>query len=61
MLLEQLDKWSHLPRYVMGPIDARLIHDLRIKGIEFIETDEPAKAALNGTVYSQAGDIDLMK
>ena len=59
LLFEQLDKWSHLPRYVTGLIDAILIHNLRIKGIEFIETDEPARAALNGTVYSHARDIDL--
>ncbi len=55
----QLGRWSHLPNYVMGAIDANAIEDLRAKGIQLIETDEPAKAALHGIVYNSTGKIDL--
>lgn len=55
----QLGRWSHLPRYVMGVIDVNAIGDLRAKGIQLIETDEPAKAAFHGTVYNNTGTIDL--
>lgn len=58
-VLEQLSRWAHLPRYVTGNYDALLIQKLRAQGIEFIETDEPAHAALNGRVYSQEGNVDL--
>lgn len=57
---EQLNHWSHVPRYVMGCFDSGLIWRLYDKGIEFIETNEPAQAALEGKVYSRAGDVDLM-
>ncbi|KTD67161.1 MULTISPECIES: tRNA-guanine transglycosylase [Legionella] len=57
---EQLNRWSHVPRYVMGCFDSELIWRLYDKGIEFIETNEPAQAALQGKVYSRAGDVDLM-
>lgn len=56
---EQLDQWSHRTRYIMGRFDSELIQRLRHKGIEFIETDEPAQAAMQGRVYSQEGTVDL--
>lgn len=57
---EQLDQWSCVPRYVIGHFEPKLIQNLRDKGIEFIETDEPAKAAMQGKVYSWPGNVDLM-
>ncbi len=56
---EQLDQWSHRTRYIMGRFDSELIQRLRHKGIGFIETDEPAQAAMQGRVYSQEGTVDL--
>lgn len=56
---EQLNRWAHVPRYIMGSFDSELIWCLHNKGIEFIETDEPAQAALQGKVYSRVGDVDL--
>lgn len=56
---EQLSRWSHVPRYIMGRFDSELIWRLRDQGIGFIETDEPAQAAMQGKVYSRAGDVDL--
>ena len=58
-VLDELDQWSHLPRYVAGDFEPELIQRLRAKEIEFIETDEPAKAAINGRVYSHSGVVDL--
>lgn len=57
--IAQLEQWSHLPRYVTGSLNAELIQALRAKGISLIETDEPAKAAFAGQVYSQNGVVDL--
>lgn len=57
---EQLDQWSHITRYIMGSFDPELIQQLHHKGIGFIETDEPAQAAMQGKVYSQAGTVDLI-
>lgn len=56
---EQLAHWSNIPRYVIGSFEPGLIQELRHKGVEFIESDEPAKAALHGKVYTQSGTIDL--
>jgi queuine tRNA-ribosyltransferase len=56
----ELEQWLHLPRYVMGALNAELIQTLRAKGISLIETDEPARAAACGQVYTQNGVVDLM-
>ncbi|KTD74011.1 tRNA-guanine transglycosylase [Legionella tucsonensis] len=56
---EQLEQWSHLTRYIIGRFDPELINRLYDKGIEFIETDEPAQAATQGKVYSQEGIVNL--
>lgn len=57
--LSNLNHWSGVPRYVIGNFEPGFIQDLRHQGVEFIETDEPAKAALQGKVYSRSGSIDL--
>lgn len=54
-----LAQWAHVPRYVIGDFNAESILHLRTQGVEFIETDEPVKAAFQGKVYSQQGEIDL--
>ncbi|WP_115701187.1 tRNA-guanine transglycosylase [Legionella sainthelensi] len=56
---EQLAHWSNIPRYVIGSFEPGLIHELSHEGVAFVETDEPAKAALQGKVYTQSGTIDL--
>lgn len=58
-MLAQIDRWIHLPRYTAGVIDIDLVQKLRAKKVPFIETDEPAKTAMHGQVYSQSGIIDL--
>lgn len=57
--IAQLDHWSHVARYVTGTLNVELIQTLRAKGIKLIETDEPARAAFCGQVYSQNGVVDL--
>jgi len=54
-----LDRWSHLPRYVTGMIDLEIMQQLKAKGVEYIETDVPAKLAVQGMVYSQSKIVDL--
>lgn len=56
----KLEQWSHIPRYVMGCFESEIIQRLRHRGIGFIETDEPAQAAMQGKVYSKTGTVDLM-
>lgn len=56
---KQLERWSHIPRYVAGDFDPVLIRSLRAHKVDFIETNEPAKSAMQGKVYSRAGHVDL--
>ncbi|BCZ97630.1 TPA: queuine tRNA-ribosyltransferase [Legionella pneumophila] len=57
--LSQLQKWSEFPLYVSGPIGADLIEDLNRKKSILIESDEPAKNAMQGIVYGREGNVDL--
>ncbi|KTD43710.1 queuine tRNA-ribosyltransferase [Legionella quateirensis] len=57
---EYLSRWSHLPSYMSGKIPLNLIHSLRDLGVEYIESDEPALSAFQGTVYSGSDTVDLI-
>jgi queuine tRNA-ribosyltransferase len=57
--LEQLNRWSHVSRYVKGAINPNLIQHLKHIGIDFIESNEPAYLALQGIVLSANGEINL--
>jgi queuine tRNA-ribosyltransferase len=57
--LDQVKKWSHLPRYVTGFIGLDLMEQLKNEGIEWIESDEPAAAAMQGIVFSRKGLVNL--
>lgn len=59
VLLEQVGKWNHLPCYITGNINLDLNSALLNQGIAFIESDEPAKAGLQGSVYSAQTVLDL--
>lgn len=56
---QELALWSHLPRYVVGRFTPDIIQELVTQGIDCVESDEPAHAALQGKVYSQTGLVDL--
>ncbi|ARM34919.1 tRNA-guanine transglycosylase [Legionella longbeachae] len=56
---EQLARWPNIPRYISGSFEPGYIQELTHQGVEFVETDEPAKDALQGKVYTQSGAIDL--
>ena len=58
--IDHLQKWSPLPRYITGPIGLDVIQHLINEGIEWIESDEPAAAAMQGRVYSPRGLINLV-
>lgn len=57
--LEQIKKWTLLPRYVIGPCPLDLMSDLKKEGVIGIESDEPAAMALQGEVYSNKTTIQL--
>lgn len=51
--------WSHKTRYVMGDISLDQVALLSDKGVDFVETDQPAQQAIAGKVYSGKELIDL--
>jgi queuine tRNA-ribosyltransferase len=57
--LEQLKRWGHLPRYVTGHLSLEFMAHLKNEGIEFLESNEPAEAGMQGKVFSQKGIVDL--
>ncbi|MCL5273040.1 MAG: queuine tRNA-ribosyltransferase family protein [Gammaproteobacteria bacterium] len=58
-LIEQLPRWSHLPRYIMGSLNPGVMDALNGEGVEFLESDEPALAGFHGQVYCDTKVIDL--
>ena len=59
-LLEQLDKWPHVQRYITGDVNWELMKRLKMMGVEHIESDAPAEAAMQGLVYTQVGEVNLL-
>ncbi|MCL9682730.1 queuine tRNA-ribosyltransferase family protein [Legionella maioricensis] len=57
--LEQLKRWSHLPRYVTGHLSLELMTYLKEEGIEFLESNEPAASGMQGKVFCRKGVVDL--
>ncbi len=55
----QMKRWSHLPRYVTGNLSLEFMKRLKNEGIEFLESDHPAAAGMQGKVFSQKGESDL--
>jgi queuine tRNA-ribosyltransferase len=58
-LSAQLSRWSHLPRYVIGPLNSGLIEIFYSLGVEYVESDEPAVAGFRGQAYCGKEVIDL--
>lgn len=56
---EQIAPWSAHPKYVQGVLGLSELRELKESGIEFIESNQPAKAALEGMAYSAQGMINL--
>ncbi|BCA96308.1 queuine tRNA-ribosyltransferase [Legionella antarctica] len=57
--LQQLKRWTYLPRYVTGNLSLELMKRLKSEGIEFLESDQPAVAGMQGQVFSQEGIVNL--
>jgi queuine tRNA-ribosyltransferase len=57
--VDVLLKYSYLPTYVFGDIAIDVIKLLVNQGVLYIESDQPAALAMNGTVYTQGGLLDL--
>jgi queuine tRNA-ribosyltransferase len=58
--LVNIKNWSHLTRYITGSINLDLMQHLGDEGVEWIESDEPAAAAMEGKVFSNKGIINLV-
>lgn len=58
-IMNQLERWSHLPRYIAGDMNPAIIKELSVLGAEYIESDSPAKDAIQGIVYHQKGEVVL--
>lgn len=59
VFLEQLMAYRGKPRYVAGFFDRTLIQALIREGVDFIESDTPAKDACVGVVYCNEGALFL--
>lgn len=58
--IEQIAKRKQKPCYISGEISVDLIKLSASLGIDFIESNEPARLAMQGQVYSQKGLINLI-
>lgn len=58
--VEQLAKRKQVPCYISGEINLDLIKLSAAQGIEYIESDEPARLAMQGQVYNKEGLINLI-
>ena len=58
--LRQLEKYEGKSIYLSGQFDLSQLEALRTEGINLIESDEPAGAAMVGQVYTRQGKIVLL-
>lgn len=58
-LLQRLKQFEYLPRYVAGDLSLSFMQGLISRGVQFMETDAPAKDASLGKVYCSEGEISL--
>jgi queuine tRNA-ribosyltransferase len=56
---EQLQNYKKLPRYVQGSLSLEQMNELRLLGINVLESDEPARLGLDGLAYEHKKVIDL--
>lgn len=56
-----LKHYAAIPRYVRGELSLELMNHYLEAGVDWLESDAPANHAFNGSVYSDAGLIDLTK
>lgn len=57
--MKQLKLFAHMPRYITGNLDLDLLQFLKNEGVEWIESDQPAQAGMQGKVFTSKGMIDL--
>lgn len=58
-LKQRLRPYLHKSCYVMGAFNQQEIKELQQLGVEYIESDEPSRAAFDGLVYIEDGELDL--
>lgn len=59
IVVEQLTKWSALPRYIIGAVELESLEELKKEGALWIESDAPAAMAMRGMVFSEQGVLQL--
>ncbi|CAM2971372.1 hypothetical protein [Legionella worsleiensis] len=58
-VLEHVSRWTHLSCYVSGYFHGNELGQLRAQGVEYIETNAPALAGLEGKAYCGKEIMDL--
>lgn len=58
-IIKQMNHWPHLFRYISGDVSHEFMRVLKEQGIEYIESDEPAKIGMAGKVYTHDGELNL--
>ena len=58
-LLAKRAPYQHLPCYVVGDVRVELLQVLIAEGIDWIETNRPARDALQGVVYCAEGECAI--
>jgi queuine tRNA-ribosyltransferase len=56
---EHTQHYKNRPHYVQGELSLDLINELRLLGIDYVESDTPSHMGLQGLVYDSDGVIDL--
>ncbi len=59
ILVEQLERWSALPLYIIGHSELESLDELRKEGTVWVESDAPAAMAMRSLVFSQQGILQL--
>ncbi|HRD70001.1 MAG TPA: queuine tRNA-ribosyltransferase [Legionella sp.] len=55
--LEKLEKWAHVPRYLIGDFDPKQFRNF--SSFDYLESNIPANKAIKGIVYGEKGEIDV--
>lgn len=59
-VLEQIKPFSHLPLYFSGQLSDELLQALLHRNIGLIESDEPARLAVSGQLYTHSGGMNVL-
>lgn len=58
--MQQLRQYANAPLYVAGEFESEQLQELANYNVLHVESDKPARNAMQGRVYSEEGEIDLL-